>query len=56
MIAAYVVQHQTWDQLLPEFCYTINTVQQETTGKTPANAGTAESGTTGTPDPLTTFT
>ncbi len=37
MIAAYVgQQHQTWDQWLPEFRYAINTAQQESTGKTPA--------------------
>ncbi|RXN10846.1 Transposon Ty3-I Gag-Pol [Labeo rohita] len=37
MIAAYVgQQHQTWDQWLPEFRYPINTTQQESTGKTPA--------------------
>ncbi|KAL0151249.1 hypothetical protein M9458_053440 [Cirrhinus mrigala] len=37
MIAAYVGrQHQTWDQWLPEFHYAINTAQQESTGKTPA--------------------
>ncbi|KAL0153434.1 hypothetical protein M9458_051272, partial [Cirrhinus mrigala] len=37
MIAAYVGKlHQTWDQWLPEFRYAINTAQQESTGKTPA--------------------
>lgn len=37
MIAAYVgQQHQTWDQWLPEFRYAINSAQQKSTGKTPA--------------------
>ncbi|KAK7925190.1 hypothetical protein WMY93_007500 [Mugilogobius chulae] len=37
MIASYVgQQHTAWDQWLPEFRFAINTAQQETTGKTPA--------------------
>ncbi|RXN36895.1 reverse ribonuclease integrase [Labeo rohita] len=37
MIASYVgQQHQSWDQWLPELRYAINTAQQETTGRTPA--------------------
>uniref|UniRef100_A0A3B3D2Y0 Integrase catalytic domain-containing protein n=1 Tax=Oryzias melastigma TaxID=30732 RepID=A0A3B3D2Y0_ORYME len=37
MIASFVGQyHNTWDQWLPEFRFAVNTAQQETTGKTPA--------------------
>uniref|UniRef100_A0A3P9MP57 Gypsy retrotransposon integrase-like protein 1 n=1 Tax=Oryzias latipes TaxID=8090 RepID=A0A3P9MP57_ORYLA len=37
MIASFVGQHHhAWDQWLPEFRFAINTAQQETTGKTPA--------------------
>uniref|UniRef100_A0A3P9JM97 Integrase catalytic domain-containing protein n=1 Tax=Oryzias latipes TaxID=8090 RepID=A0A3P9JM97_ORYLA len=37
MIASFVGQdHNTWDQWIPEFRFAINTAQQETTGKTPA--------------------
>ncbi|KAL2083767.1 hypothetical protein ACEWY4_021540 [Coilia grayii] len=37
MIASYVGQHHnTWDQWLAEFRFAINTAQQETTGRTPA--------------------
>ncbi|GFY36805.1 uncharacterized protein TNCV_2567671 [Trichonephila clavipes] len=37
MIANYVnEQHDTWDQFLREFAYTIRTAVNETTGKTPA--------------------
>ena len=37
MIASYVGDHhQNWDQWLPELRFAINTAQQETTGKTPA--------------------
>ncbi len=50
MFAAYVGQQpKTWDQWLPEFRYPINTAQQESTGKTPAE-------TTRTPNSPTTFT
>lgn len=59
MIAAYVgQQHQTWDQWLPEFRYAINTAQQESTGKTPAELMLQRpaTGTSETLNPPTTFT
>ena len=37
MIASFVGQHHnTWDQWLPEFRFALNSAQQETTGKVPA--------------------
>lgn len=37
MISSFIgQQHNTWDQWIPEFRFAINTAQQETTGKTPA--------------------
>lgn len=37
MVASFVGQyHNTWDQWIPEFRFALNTAQQETTGKAPA--------------------